>query len=127
MCETLGALCSRFISRKAVQSNSTDEANTSTRMDVDDDDDDSNEPNTFQILLPRLLKKLESTVSSKHGKEQTQFVETLSAVCLQAMLASFMPSNILNTFEKVLNAANNWTQYRIARSASRYFHFYFVL
>lgn len=77
-------------------------------------------PNAFLQLLPRLLKKLESIVDGDSIKDDdVQLIEILSAVCLQAMLGSFMPKHILDTFDRVLNATQYWTQYRIARSASR--------
>lgn len=115
MCETLGALCSRFINQN-LDLDTVNESDASAKMDVDTE---SGEQNTFQVFLPRLLKKLESTANAKHGKEQTQLTELLSAVCLQSMLGSFMSSAVLSTFDKVLQSTNNWTQYRIARSASR--------
>lgn len=119
MCETLGALCSRFVNQNSDHLDNTAGPSFSSRMDVDVDKSETEKQNTFQIFLPRLLKKLELTVNSKHGKEQTHLAEILSAVCLQSMLGSFMPSTILSTFDKVLHTTNNWTQYRIARSASR--------
>lgn len=120
MCEALGALCSRFINQNVDTLEGTSGLNSSSEMEVDIDNSETEQQNTFQKFLPRLLKKLELTVSNKHGKEQTHLTEILSAVCLQAMLGSFMTNTVLNTFDKVLNSTNNWTQYRIARSASRF-------
>lgn len=92
-------------------------------MDIDVD------PNPFQHLLPNLLRKLESTVivsEMELDRDQIQFVEILSAVCLQAMLGSFMPQRVLDAFGKVFHRTSCWTQYRIARSASRYGQHYFA-
>lgn len=109
MCETLGALCSQFCNNKysmAIPNGSSD-------MIVD-------EPNNpFQQLLPNLLKKLETIVSNNFDKDQVRFVEILSAVCLQSMLGHFMPQNVIDVFDKVALVTSYWTQYRIARSASR--------
>lgn len=85
-------------------------------MDVDES---ANDGSTFQKLLPRLLKKLEKIVTSDVQKSEIQLIELLSAVCLQAMLGYVMPRNVQEIFEKVLQATNYWSQYRIARSASR--------
>lgn len=96
---------------------------TAERMEIDNDDEIVPEivaPNAFLQLLPRLLKKLESIVEGDNIKDDdVQLIEILSAVCLQSMLGSFMPKHILDTFERILNATQYWTQYRIARSASR--------
>lgn len=116
MCETLGALCSQFYDEK------------SERLPIDSHSMDVDEPmstlattpNAIQQLLPRLLQKLESIVKNNFVNEQVQLVEILSAVCLQSLLGHFMPKHVLDVFENVLRATNYWTQYRIARSASRY-------
>lgn len=110
MCETLGALCSQFCNNKysvAAQSVSADTMNI----------DEPNNP--FQELLPSLLGKLESIVDDDFDKNEVRFVEILSAVCLQSMLGHFMPQNVIDIFDKVANVTSYWTQYRIARSASR--------
>lgn len=111
MCETLGALCSQFYDREASDPNG---------MDVDQSSHLATTPNAIQQLLPRLLQKLVSIVGNNLVKEQVQLVEILSAVCLQSLLGHFMPPHVLDVFEMLLNATNYWTQYRIARSASRY-------
>lgn len=108
MVETLGALCSQFyLNRRSVK----DEI----KMDVD------NEVNPFDALLPKLLRKLES-IGDSGDRSQGHFIEILSAVCLQAMLGHFMPQKVVDIFEKVFKVTNLWSQYRIARSASRYGH-----
>lgn len=73
----------------------------------------------FQELLPNLLRKLETIVDNNFHKDQVRFVEILSAVCLQSMLGNFMPQNVIDVFDKVSLVTSCWTQYRIARSASR--------
>ncbi len=75
--------------------------------------------NPFQQLLPNLLRKLETIVDKNFDKDQVRFVEILSAVCLQSMLGHFMPQNVIDVFDKVSLVTSYWTQYRIARSASR--------
>lgn len=95
----------------------------SSSMETDDDDDVDDifkATSTFHQMLPRLLKRLDSLVGSNFNKDNVQVVETLSAVCLQSMLGSFIPIKVYQTFERVLKATNHWTQYRIGRSASRY-------
>lgn len=87
-------------------------------MDVDEDDV-FRQTSAFHQMLPKLLKKLDSIAGGTISKEQVPIVETLSAVCLQSMLGTFLPVKVLHTFERVLKATNHWTQYRIARSASR--------
>lgn len=81
--------------------------------------DESNDP--FHELLPKLLKKLERTTEN-FDKKNAHFVEILSAVCLQALIGYEIPHSVLAIFDKVLLVANHWSQYRIARSASRYGH-----
>lgn len=89
-------------------------------MEVDDDNDDVFRPtNAFHQMLPNFLKKLDAIANACLGKDQVQIVETLSAVCLQSMLGTFLPVKVIHTFERVLKCTNNWSQYRIARSASR--------
>lgn len=90
---------------------------------VDDAVDDVFRPKSaFHQMLPKLLNKLDSIASNGPiSKDQVAIVETLSAVCLQSMLGTFLPVKVLHTFERILQATNHWTQYRIARSASRYF------
>lgn len=124
MCETLGALCSQFFHERSDPC-SIDQPASSSNQPIKMEIDEPLTPasNAFQHLLPRLLKKLESIVESNFQKgEEVQLIETLSAVCLQSMLGYFMPKNVLDVFEKVLKATNYWSQYRIARSASRYGH-----
>lgn len=85
------------------------------------DDDVFRAKSAFHQMLPKLLKKLDSIASTGPiSKDQVAIVETLSAVCLQSMLGTFLPVKVLHTFERILKATNHWTQYRIARSASRY-------
>lgn len=88
-------------------------------MEVDDTDDVFRPTSAFHEVLPKLLKKLDAIASTAITKDQVPIVETLSAVCLQSMLGTFLPVKVHQTFERVLNATNHWTQYRIARSASR--------
>lgn len=91
----------------------------SNTMEVDDEDDVFRIKSAFHEMLPNLLKKLDAIADKTINKDQVQIVETLSAVCLQSMLGSFLPQKVLHTFDRVLNATDYWTQYRIARSASR--------
>lgn len=116
MCETLGALCSQFCNKKF----STSQTNTTNAMDVDP------MANPFQKLLPNLLFKLECIVDAEFDEDHIRFVEILSAVCLQSMLGCFMPQRVLDVFDKVFRVTSYWTQYRIARSASRYGQHYFA-
>lgn len=88
-------------------------------MEVDDDDDVFRPTSAFHEMLPKLLKKLDSIASTSINKDQVQIVETLSAGCLQSMLGTFLPVKVLHTLERVMKATNHWTQYRVARSASR--------
>lgn len=124
MCETLGALCSQFFHEKSdpfsIEQLATS-SNQPIKMEIDEPLTSAS--NAFQQLLPRLLRKLESIVESNFQKgEEVQLIEILSAVCLQSMLGYFMHKYVLDVFEKVLMATNYWSQYRIARSASRYGH-----
>lgn len=85
-------------------------------MDIDSEDD----ADAFLRLLPALFRKLDALVAKPIQEDEIQLIEILSAVCLQSLLGIFMPKNVLDTFERILNATTYWTQYRIARSASRY-------
>lgn len=135
MCETLGALCSHFIMQKFEAPKTAEqpppkEEKMETDVNGDDDDDDDAggvRPPTSDVffqLLPKLLTKLESIVGDDSmSDDDIQLIELLSAVCLQAMIGTFMPKNVLDTFDRVLDATQYWTQYRIARSASRWVSF----
>lgn len=118
MCETLGALCSQFCNKKFSASQAPPPNVAS--MDIDP------VANPFQQLLPNLLRKLENIVDANFDRDQVRFIEILSAVCLQSMLGCFMPQRVLDVFDKVFNVTSFWTQYRIARSASRYGQHYFA-
>lgn len=133
LCETLGALGSQYM-KQTIDNAFPILADDSNAMDVDQDaksdtkskhSSDNNDhvfrpKSAFHQILPKLLKKLDSIASNGTiSKDQVAIVETLSAVCLQSMLGTFLPVKVLHTFERVLKATNHWTQYRIARSASR--------
>lgn len=66
------------------------------------------------------MRKLTTTVESISSEEPNPSIEILSAVGLQAMMGCFMPTTVKKTFEQIIAKSNQWTQYRIARSASRY-------
>uniref|UniRef100_A0A182SHY3 Integrator complex subunit 7 n=1 Tax=Anopheles maculatus TaxID=74869 RepID=A0A182SHY3_9DIPT len=104
ICEALGAICSNVIVSCDFYENQT--------------------PGTspFSAVMQHLLRKLETLANSgvELDKEKTNIVELLAAICMQAMLGSFMPDNVIAIFMKLLHTTNPWTQYRIARSASRY-------
>lgn len=104
MCETLGALCSQFSNIKfsLIQENELKKS-------------------PFNEILPQLLRKLEKLSEDDSSKvDQSHFIEILSAVCLQTLLGCLLTPQILEIFEKVTKSTNSWSQYRIARSASRY-------
>lgn len=105
MCETLGALCSQFSNRKFSLVEEIDLIKKSP----------------FLEILPQLLRKLEKLSEDDSSKvDQSHFIEILSAVCLQTLLGCLLTPQILAIFEKVTKSINSWSQYRIARSASRY-------
>lgn len=119
LCETMGAIGSQYMKQSIDKTFRTVDSNSMETDDNDDVDDVFKATSTFHQMLPRLLKRLDSLVGSSFNKDNVQVVETLSAVCLQSMLGSFMPIKVFHTFERVLKATNHWTQYRIGRSASR--------
>lgn len=115
LCETLGALGSQYMKQTIDRLFVNIESNS-----MDTDEDDTFRPTSaFHQTIPKLLNKLDSIVSTNFNKDHIQVVETLSAVCFQSMLGTFLPIKVYHTFERVLKATNHWTQYRIARSASR--------
>lgn len=66
------------------------------------------------------MRKL-TTISDRCSNEvSNRTIEILSAVALQAIMGCFMPTSVMHNFEKIISKSNPWTQYRIARSASRY-------
>uniref|UniRef100_A0A8D8HB25 Integrator complex subunit 7 n=3 Tax=Culex pipiens TaxID=7175 RepID=A0A8D8HB25_CULPI len=105
ICEALGAVCSSF-ARYYVFSleQSADELE-----------------NPYEIILPSILKKLESYVTL-HGcnRDDSAIVELLCSICLQSLLGSYMTERIMRVFSHILQTSDCWTQYRIARSSSRY-------
>ena len=100
ICESLAALCAQYVVPSAEEVNNT---------------------NPFHTLLPSILKKLE-LIATNFDRNQTQIVELLSAICFQSSIGYIMPNDILVAVEKVLKLVNYWSQYKIARSASRYGH-----
>lgn len=117
LCETLGALGSQYM-KQAIDASFPLQTDSNV-MEVDDEDDIFRPRSAFHEMLPRLLKKLDGIANTTIDNDQVQIVETLSAVCLQSMLGTFLPVKVLHTFDRVIKATNHWTQYRIARSASR--------
>lgn len=119
LCETLGAIGSQYM-KQAIDASFKNVDSDEQRMETDQVEDDLFKATSqFNEMLPRLLKKLDSIVGSNFSKDHVQVVETLSTVCLQSMLGSFLPVKVYHIFERVLKSTNHWTQYRIARSASR--------
>ena len=115
ICETMAALCSHFMKDR----NQNVAPDTSVdAMEVDD----FMSTNPFHELLPSLLKRLENLVVPKFQPKNAQFIEILAAVCLQSMMGFNMTRDMHEAFNKVLQVVGNWSQYRIARSASRYGH-----
>lgn len=115
ICETMAALCSHFMKERY--------QNISMKLSPESMDVDESWPNNpFHDLLPSLLKRLESLVSPKFQEKDTHFIEILSAVCLSCMMGFHITRDMYDVFKKVLAVVNNWSQYRIARSASRYGH-----
>lgn len=114
ICETMAALCSHFM-KDRYQNISAKRATEA--MDVDEPE----VGNPFHELLPSLLKRLESLVVKFQVKD-SHFIEILAAVCLQSMMGFHMTREMYDVFNRVLAVINNWSQYRIARSASRYGH-----
>ncbi|XP_055713590.1 integrator complex subunit 7 [Phlebotomus papatasi] len=117
ICETFAALCSQFSSNRfapIVPGGSGDE-----RMDVDEGLPGKN---PIHNLLPDILRKLLFLVDKGLAEKNVQFIEIMTAVCLQAHLGVLIPENVFNGLERVIAAISWWSQYRIARSASRYGH-----
>jgi integrator complex subunit 7 len=114
ICETLGALCSHFMKDKFQH---VAKKTSNETMDVDEVT-----LNPFYDLLPSLLKRLENLVCPKFNQSDSHFIEILAAVCLQSMMGVHITQDMYDVFKKVLGTVNNWSQYRIARSASRFGH-----
>lgn len=117
ICETMAALCSHFMKDRY--------QNTAMKIPSDAMDvDDVAAENPFHELLPSLLKRMENLVHPKFNPKDARFIETLAAVCLQSMMGFHVTREMHDVFGRVLCVVNNWSQYRIARSASRYGHPY---
>uniref|UniRef100_A0A1I8Q617 Integrator complex subunit 7 n=1 Tax=Stomoxys calcitrans TaxID=35570 RepID=A0A1I8Q617_STOCA len=115
MCEALGSLCSYFQLKKYAPPSITEDE----EMETNQLREQRTNPVLKNILL--FVRKLTSTVDRISSQEPSPSVEILSAVALQAMMGCFMPTKIMKTFEQnIVCKTNQWTQYRIARSASRY-------
>lgn len=80
----------------------------------------------FHHLLPSLLRRLDILIEQFHAGDLRQ-IEILSAVCLQAMLGCAIPQRVIDSFERLIQRANFWTLYRVARSASRYGQHYLAV
>lgn len=116
ICETMAALCSQFMKDKF--------QNVAKKQAADAMDIDIALSNPFHEMLPLFLKRLESLVHPKFEPKDAHFIEILSSVCLQFIMGFHITSEMYEIFQKVLCVVNNWSQYRIARSASRYGHPY---
>lgn len=113
ICETMAALCSHFTKDRC--------QNISVKVSADAMEvDTAGLGNPFHELLPSLLKRLENLVFPKFQIRDSHYIEILAAVCLQSMMGFHVTREMHDVFEKVLKVINNWSQYRIARSASRY-------
>ncbi|KAI8120803.1 hypothetical protein FF38_07232 [Lucilia cuprina] len=110
ICEALGSLCSYFQLRKF--------APLSNEMETDQSSQQRTNPVLKNLLL--IMRKLTTTTERSTPEESIRTIEILSAVALQAMMGCFMPTAVMRTFETIILKSNPWTQYRIARSASRY-------
>lgn len=104
VCETMAALGSHYKKSRFLKNSS----------------DDS--PDPFNELLLKLLKRLESLAHPKFNEKDSHFIEILAAVCLQSMMGFHLTKQMYDIFTNVLNSVSSWTQFRIARSASRYGH-----
>lgn len=111
LCETLAALSSKFQLRKFI----TPKVDT---METDDNQP-SDVVNPVAERLPQMLKKLNAIVDGD-CKDESRIIEILSAVILQSLIGCFLPSVVLDTFDRIASVSNCWTLYRIGRSASRY-------
>ncbi|XP_059616371.1 integrator complex subunit 7 [Phlebotomus argentipes] len=112
ICETFAALCSQFSTNRFGVSGEE-------RMDVDEGQSGKN---PIHALLPDILRKLSFLVDKGLAEKNVQFIEIMTAVCLQSHLGVLIPESVFSVLEKVVNAISCWSQYRIARSASRYGH-----
>lgn len=92
----------------------------STSMDVDPHRMLGKKMNPVSECLPQILKKMDTIIDGELQPHSVQIVEILSAVVLQSIIGSFMPKGILDVFDRISTTINCWSQYRIARSASRY-------
>uniref|UniRef100_A0A1Q3G3H8 Integrator complex subunit 7 n=1 Tax=Culex tarsalis TaxID=7177 RepID=A0A1Q3G3H8_CULTA len=105
VCEALGAVCSSF-SRDYVF------ALEQSAGELE---------NPYKIILPSILKKFESYVTRQTwDRDDSAIVELLGSICLQSTLGSYMTERMMRVFSKILQTADCWTQYRLARSSSRY-------
>lgn len=117
VCETFAALCSQYSKDKFIKKN-VSVSESSEMMEVDEQE------NPFLSLLFKLLQRLITIIELDldDTRKDCRFIETLTAVCLQSLLGYHIPNKVLEAFEKIANGTNRWTQFRIARSASRYGH-----
>ncbi|XP_055682037.1 integrator complex subunit 7 [Lutzomyia longipalpis] len=124
ICETFAAICSQFSTNKfpALVQPYTPSGIGEERMDVDEGHEAKN---PIHSLLPDILRKLVFLVDKGQAEKNVQFIELMCAVCLQSHLGAAIPENVFNAMERVVGAINCWSQYRIARSASRYGHHFF--
>lgn len=115
VCETIAALCSHFMKDRFLNIGLKSSPDA---MKIDN----SGTRNPFHELLPSLLKRLENLVVPTFNPKDAHFIEILAAICLQSMMGFHMTREMHDVFGKVLKVVNNWSQYRIARSASRFGH-----
>ena len=115
ICETMAALCSHFMKDRYQNI-----AVKLSPMSMEIDDVPTGNP--FHELLPSLLKRLDNLVVPKFQPKDAHFIEILAAVCLQSMMGFHVTREMHDVFNRVLKVLNHWSQYRIARSASRFGH-----
>lgn len=115
--ESLAALGSQYMNQTLDRAFADEDTDT---MDTDEPSDLRTLRNrsAFIAIIPKLLHKFESFIKG-FRPELNRVIETLSAVCFQAMLGVYLPIKMQRVLERVLKVASEWSKYRIARSASR--------
>lgn len=77
------------------------------------------EKSVFIAIIPKILHKFETFIKGGYRSDLNRVIEALSAVCFQSMIGAYLPHKMQRILERVLDVTSEWSQYRIARSASR--------
>lgn len=102
--EALAAICSQFCIKQFENDNS------------------QQFENPVHELIWKIVDNIEFLVNSGAWGDNIRIIEVLSAVVFQALIGHQIPREVFMVYDGLMGRINDWSLYRIARSASRFGH-----